>query len=41
MDNLGLPFRFAIPLNTIVMKEGTYTITVNGTNTSLELPLSQ
>ncbi len=40
-DNLGLPFRFAIPLNTVEMKEGTYTITVNGTSTSFELPLSR
>lgn len=40
-DNLGLPFRFAIPLNTVEMKEGTYTITVNGTSTSLDLPLSR
>jgi hypothetical protein len=40
-DNLGLPFRFAIPLNTVEMKEGTYTITVNGTSTSFDLPLSR
>lgn len=39
-DRLGLPFRFAIPLNIVEMKAGTYTITVNGTSTSFQLPLS-
>lgn len=39
-DALGLPFRFAIPLNTVEMAEGTYTITVNGTSTTLDLPPS-
>jgi hypothetical protein len=38
-DNLGLPFRFAIPLNVVEMQEGTYTITVNGMSTSLDLPV--
>lgn len=38
-DNLGLPFRFAIPLNTVEMQEGTYTITVNGTSTSFDIPI--
>jgi len=38
-DNLGLPFRFAIPLNTVEMGEGTYTITVNGTSTSFDIPI--
>ena len=28
-DHLGLPFRFAIPLNVAELKEGLYTITVN------------
>ena len=38
-DNLGLPFRFTIPLNTVEMKGGTYTITVNGTSTSFDIPM--
>lgn len=37
-DNLGLTFRFAIPLNVVELKHGTYTITVNGVSTSLDLP---
>jgi len=40
-DPLGLPFRFALPLNIVEMPEGTYTITVNGTSTTFDLPLSQ
>ena len=39
-DNLGLPFRFAFPLNSVEMAAGTYTITVNGTSTTLDLPPS-
>ena len=39
-DNLGLPFRFAIPLNIVEMEAGTYTITVNGTSNTFDLPLS-
>jgi len=38
-DNLGLPFRFAIPRNTVEMEEGTYTITVNGASTMFEIPI--
>ena len=38
-DNLGLPFRFAIPLNTVEVKEGTYTIIVNGVSTSFDIPI--
>jgi hypothetical protein len=38
-DNLGLPFRFAIPLNTVEMEEGTYTITINQITTSLDIPV--
>jgi hypothetical protein len=37
-DNVGLSFRFAFPLNVVEMQEGTYTITVNGVSTSLDLP---
>jgi hypothetical protein len=37
-DHLGLPFRFALPLNIVEMPEGTYTITVNGVSNSLDLP---
>jgi hypothetical protein len=37
-DRLGLPFRFALPLNIVEMPAGTYTITVNGVSTSLDLP---
>ena len=38
-DQLGLPFRFALPLNIVEMPAGTYMITVNGVSTSLDLPL--
>lgn len=37
-DRLGLPFRFALPLNIVEMPEGTYTITVNGVSNTLDLP---
>ncbi|MGE5377103.1 MAG: SdrD B-like domain-containing protein [Bacteroidota bacterium] len=37
-DNVGLTFRFAIPLNVVELRHGTYTITVNGVSTSLDLP---
>jgi hypothetical protein len=40
-DNLGLPFRFAIPLNIVEMEAGTYTFTVNGTSNTFDLPLSR
>jgi hypothetical protein len=36
--NVGLTFRFAIPLNVVELRQGTYTITVNGVSTSLDLP---
>ena len=39
-DQLGLPFRFAIPLNIVEMPAGEYKINVNGTSTTLQLPLS-
>lgn len=38
MDQVRPLFRFAIPLNAVEMEEGTYTIMVNGTSTTLELP---
>jgi hypothetical protein len=38
-DHLGLPFRYAFPLNIVEMEAGTYTITVNGTSTTLDLPV--
>jgi hypothetical protein len=38
-DFLGLPFRLALPLNIVEMPAGIYTISVNGQNTTLELPL--
>jgi hypothetical protein len=38
-DHLGLPFRYALPLNIVEMEAGTYTITVNGTSTTLDLPI--
>ena len=38
-DQLGLPFRYAFPLNVVEMEAGTYTITVNGTSTTLDLPI--
>ena len=40
-NNLGLPFRFAIPLNIVEMEPGTYIITVNGTSNTFDLPLSR
>jgi hypothetical protein len=40
-DQLGLPFRFAIPLNAAQLEEGTYTITVNGTSNTLDWPPSR
>jgi hypothetical protein len=39
LDQLGLPFRYAFPLNIVEMEAGTYTITVNGTSTTLGLPV--
>jgi hypothetical protein len=39
-DQLGLPFRFALPLNIVEMDAGTYTVTVNGASTSFELPIT-
>ena len=36
--NQGLPFRFALPLNFADMPAGMYSITVNGTSTTLEWP---
>lgn len=38
-DHLGLPFRFAIPLNIVEMQAGTYTIAVNGRSTIFTLPV--
>jgi hypothetical protein len=37
-DNVGLAFRFALPLNIAQMPEGTYDIAVNGFHTSFKLP---
>ena len=37
-DQVGLPFRIAIPLNGVQLPEGTYTITVNGTRTNFTWP---
>ena len=37
-DNVGLTFRFALPLNIVEMEEGTYTISVNGISTTFKLP---
>lgn len=39
-DNLGLPFRIAIPLNVVELPEGTYTVTVNGFSTTFEVPVT-
>ena len=39
-DHLGLPFRYAFPLNVVAMEPGTYTITINGTSTTLDLPVN-
>jgi hypothetical protein len=38
-DHLGLPFRFAMPLNVAELPDGTYTVTVNGTSTTFDWPL--
>lgn len=38
-DHLGIPFRIAIPLNIVEMESGTYTITVNGADTSFDIPV--
>jgi len=37
-DQLGLPFRIAIPLNMVEMAHDTYTIDVNGVETSFQWP---
>jgi len=37
-DQVGLPFRIAIPLNGVQLPEGAYTITVNGTRTNFTWP---
>jgi hypothetical protein len=37
-DQVGLSFQFEIPLNIVEMKEGLYTITVNGVSTTFDLP---
>lgn len=39
-DRLGLPFRYAFPLNIVEMEPGTYTITINGASTTLDLPVN-
>jgi hypothetical protein len=38
-DHLGLPFRYVFPLNIVEMEAGTYTVTVNGTSTTLDIPV--
>lgn len=38
-DHLGLPFRFAMPLNIVEMRSGMYTIAVNGKSSSFNLPV--
>jgi hypothetical protein len=35
----SLPFRFAIPLNVVGLKEGTYRVTVNGASTEFKMPV--
>ena len=39
-DQMELPFRFAFPLNSAQLPAGEYTISVNGTSTTLQLPPS-
>ena len=39
-DRLGLPFRYAFPLNIVEMEPGTYTITINGASITLDLPVN-
>jgi hypothetical protein len=39
-DHLRLPFRYAFPLNIVEIEPGTYTITINGTSTTLDLPVN-
>lgn len=38
-DHLGLPFRFALPLNMAELQNGTYNITVNSSSTTFEWPV--
>ena len=38
-DQVGLSYRFALPLNVVELTEGVYNITVNGTSTTFEWPL--
>ena len=40
-DNLGLPFRIAIPLNTVELPEGTYSVSANGVSTTFDVPVAQ
>jgi hypothetical protein len=39
-DLTGLPFRLSIPLNMVQMPNGTYTVAVNGVETSFDWPTS-
>jgi len=39
-DLLGLPFRLAVPLNMVEVPDGTYTVVVNGNETSFELNMT-
>lgn len=40
-DMLGLPFLLRLPINTVELPEGTYTVTVNGVSGTFEMPLPQ
>ena len=39
-DYLGLPFRLDVPLNIVQLREGAYTVSVNGITTTFDLPLA-
>lgn len=40
-DQIGLPFRIAIPINIVELPEGTYTVSVNGVETTFDVPVAQ
>lgn len=39
-DQLGLPFRLALPLNVVELPEGSYTVTVNGVSAEFDIPVT-
>jgi hypothetical protein len=39
-DYIGLPFRIAIPINTVQLPEGEYTVIANGASTTFSIPVT-